>query len=176
MNKEDKENETILIVGELTEEKVEYVLETLIEADLTLPIDIYINSTGGDLNTGAAIIDYIRYIKTKGAIINTYAIGVCSSLAAILFLMGTYRKIGLLCHFMLHKYLEGGACEMENSDLSRVSGEHADKWFLNIMTEVLKDTDVDIDYIYDKWSQVKTINWVVTPIEAHHLKLATELY
>ena len=169
-------NEIILIIGEFDSDKVTEVFENLLETDLTQPIDIYINSTGGDLNYGSGLIEHLLFLKGNGVIINTYALGVCSSMGAMIFLLGTNRLMGKFCHLMLHNYLEGGSCELEHSAIARAGSAAADTWFSSIVHEVFKDTNIDAKYAYKKWDCTKTINWVVRSEEAIKLKIATEIY
>lgn len=50
------------------------------------PIDLYINSCGGDLNSMFAIYDVMQFIRSP---INTYVIGIAASAAAVLLSAGS---------------------------------------------------------------------------------------
>ena len=64
------------------------------------PIDLYINSPGGDVYSGYAIKDIIHKIDCK---VNTIGIGICASMGAYLLACGTgERKTTENCRIMIH--------------------------------------------------------------------------
>lgn len=65
-------------------------------------INLYINSTGGHITAGLAILDTMQFI---GCDINTYCIGQAASMAAILLAAGTKGKRFALPHsrLMIHQ-------------------------------------------------------------------------
>lgn len=69
-------------------------------------INLYINSPGGQITSGLAIIDTMQYL---GCDINTYCIGQAASMAAILLAAGTKGKRYALPHsrIMLHQPFGG---------------------------------------------------------------------
>ena len=69
-------------------------------------INLYINSPGGQITAGLAIIDTMQYI---GCDINTYCIGQAASMASILLAAGTKGKRYALphCRIMLHQPFGG---------------------------------------------------------------------
>ena len=69
------------------------------------PIKLYINSPGGEVTAGLAIIDTINAISRK---VDTIGIGACSSMAAMILLMGTGNRRALKnTRIMLHS-VSGG--------------------------------------------------------------------
>lgn len=82
-------------------------VEKEIESCKRPPINIIINSGGGSVYDGFAIIDAIRDSKSP---IHTHAIGHCLSMALIIYLQGDYRSCGKYATFMNHEsslFLEG---------------------------------------------------------------------
>lgn len=64
------------------------------------PIDLYINSPGGDVYAGYAIKDIVHKIDCK---VNTIGIGICASMGAYLLACGTgERKATENCRIMIH--------------------------------------------------------------------------
>ncbi len=70
-------------------------------------IHIYINSPGGSVTAGLAIYDTIRFLTCD---VNTYCIGICASMGAVLLTAGTKGKRFCLpnSHVMIHQ-VSGGA-------------------------------------------------------------------
>lgn len=79
------------------------------------PILMYINSPGGSVSAGLAIIDTMKYVKCE---ISTICMGICASMAAVLLSAGTKGKRSSLEHgeVMIHQPLggmQGPAKDME---------------------------------------------------------------
>ena len=70
-------------------------------------IHIYINSPGGSVTAGLAIYDTMQFITCD---VNTYCIGICASMGAVLLTAGTKGKRFCLpnSHVMIHQ-VSGGA-------------------------------------------------------------------
>ena len=71
------------------------------------PIDIYINSPGGEVNAGLAIYDLIRSCRAP---INMYCIGMAASMGAVIFSGGQRGRRFILPHskVMIHEPLIKG--------------------------------------------------------------------
>jgi len=70
-------------------------------------IHIYINSPGGSVTAGLAIYDTMQFLTCE---VNTYCIGICASMGAVLLTAGTAGKRFALpnSHVMIHQ-VSGGA-------------------------------------------------------------------
>ncbi len=70
-------------------------------------IHIYINSPGGSVTAGLAIYDTMQFLTCD---VNTYCIGICASMGAVLLTAGTTGKRFCLpnSHVMIHQ-VSGGA-------------------------------------------------------------------
>lgn len=80
------------------------------------PITIYQNSPGGEVNSGFAIFDTIRYISSEVTIVNT---GLCASIATIINIAA--KKQNRLSmpntRFLIHQPLIGGHIKGPATDL-----------------------------------------------------------
>lgn len=111
------DNRIIYLDGEITEESAKRTIETLLKLDIINHKDIkmYINSEGGSVNAGLAIVDTMNSIKSD---IATIGIGRCASMAAILLINGTKGKryLGEHSEIMIH--------EVTSRTYGKVSEQH----------------------------------------------------
>lgn len=84
------------------------------------PVDIYINSPGGEITAGLAIYDMIQSCKFD---INMYCIGQASSMAAVLLAAGQMGRRLILPHssVMIHEALLRGGVSGSATSISRIS-------------------------------------------------------
>ena len=99
-------NRKIFLFGEIDETLVysfTMQLLTLME-DEQSEIDIYVNSPGGEVNSGLAIYDLVQSCKAP---INMYCIGIAASMAALIFAGGEKGRRFILPHskVMIHEPL-----------------------------------------------------------------------
>ena len=80
------------------------------------PINFFINSPGGEVNSGFAIYDTIRFLKSDVRIINT---GLCASIATILNIAAKkqHRYSMPNCKFLIHQPLIPGQIYGQASDI-----------------------------------------------------------
>lgn len=64
--------------------------------------DVYINSEGGYVDVGFDIYDYFNSLKKSGIVINTIGTGLVASIATVIFMAGTSRKVKAGTKFMIH--------------------------------------------------------------------------
>mgnify|MGYP000023650696 FL=1 len=106
---------TIFIVGEINNETLnKFTMTFLYLLNEKQPINIYINSTGGDVLAGLAIYDLIQASDCK---INIYCLGMAYSIAAIIFAGCTERYMYNHSKIMIHQpsigQLKGSASQIE---------------------------------------------------------------
>lgn len=97
----------ILLTGEINDMMAEVVMAQLLYLDSLgkeEPIHIYINSPGGSVTAGLAILDTMRLVKSK---IYTYCIGLAASMGSILLSSGDKRYIVPHAEVMIHQPLGG---------------------------------------------------------------------
>ena len=118
------DNRIIYLDGEITEDTAKRIVETLLKLDIINHKDIkmYINSEGGSVNAGLAIIDTMNSIKSD---IATIGIGRCASMAAILLINGTKGKrcLGEHSEIMIHEVISGtyGKVSEQHDKLKRTT-------------------------------------------------------
>ena len=85
-------------------------------------ISVYLNSPGGEINSGFAIYDAIRYVKAPVSIINA---GLCASIATIINIaVPKERRFSLPnARFLIHQPLIMGQVEGQASDLEITAKE-----------------------------------------------------
>lgn len=99
---------TVLLTGEINKDLGERVIRSLLllESLSEDPIDLYIDSPGGDVDAGYAIFDMIRFIKAPVRIIG---MGLVASAAALVLLaVPKDRRLSLPnSHYLIHQPLSG---------------------------------------------------------------------
>ena len=105
-------------------------------------INLYINSPGGDLSAGLAIIDIINNIKSN---VNTICLGRCYSMAAIILACGNKGKRAMLpnSEVMIHEvaitHMEG-----RTKDVLRIANMTKEK-NEKILSVLAKNTNLTIN-------------------------------
>jgi ATP-dependent Clp protease protease subunit len=86
------------------------------------PITLHINSPGGDVNSGFAVFDTIRFIKSPVTIINT---GLCASIATVINVAAKKDKRLSMpnTRFLIHQPLIPGQVYGQASDLEITARE-----------------------------------------------------
>lgn len=106
-------------LGDITQEEAERFSKTLLvmsidrQADPSRPIVIYINSGGGSVGAGFAIMEMIQKVRRDYHVtINTVITGYAYSMGAIIFQAGEKRSMGYFSTMMLH----GGSWVLSGED------------------------------------------------------------
>lgn len=99
----------VLMVGEIDSSMAQLIVAELQYLDAKYPgrpIQLWINSPGGEVTSGMAIYDTLNYIKNE---VHTIAIGMAASMAAFLLSSGTRGKRCALpnAEVMIHQPLGG---------------------------------------------------------------------
>ncbi len=99
---------SILLTGQVNKEMAERVSRQLIllEAESDDPIKVFIDSQGGDADSGFAIFDMLRFVSPE---IYTIGMGLVASAGAIILLSAPKEyRIGLPnSHYLIHQPLSG---------------------------------------------------------------------
>ena len=77
-------------------------------------LNVDINSGGGDVTVGYAIHDYLKGLDVE---VNTKAVGICASIATVIFLAGNNRSMLPNAELMIHNPWMQSNAPMEASDL-----------------------------------------------------------
>jgi ATP-dependent Clp protease, protease subunit len=83
-------------------------------------IHIYLNSPGGSITAGLAILDTMQFIKCK---VKTYCVGTCSNIAALLLSSGSKGFRFALPHSRVVLYQPTGSLYGQASDILIASNE-----------------------------------------------------
>ncbi|MGN1415786.1 MAG: ClpP family protease [Oscillospiraceae bacterium] len=109
------------LTEEITSETaVKFAQAMMFFSDSDKPVDICINSPGGEINAGLAIYDMIQ---SFGGELNMYCIGQASSMAAVLLASGQKGRRFILPHssVMIHEALLRGGVSGSATSISRIS-------------------------------------------------------
>lgn len=112
----------VFIEGEITAEAAcKFIKKIMVlnEEDLSKPIDVLINSPGGEINSGMVMYDVIQ---ASNAPIRMFCIGRAYSMGAVLFACGNHGRY-MLPHseLMLHEPLLGNRVGGNSSSIKSIS-------------------------------------------------------
>ena len=147
----------ILLTGEINDMMAEVVIAQLLYLDSLgkeEPVHIYINSPGGSVTAGLAILDTMRLVKSK---IYTSCIGLAASMGAVLLSSGDRRYIVPHAEVMIHQPL--GGTRGQASDIE-IAAEHIGRT-KKILNTILAENcrkpydDVSRDTERDNWKSAE---------------------
>jgi ATP-dependent Clp protease, protease subunit len=102
------EHGIIVIDHEITRESLSEATKKLLiyhfNESFTDPIQIILNSLGGECAAGWAFIDVMRFIKNE---VRTIAVGEICSMASYIFIAGDERIMAPNCSAMIHQFSDG---------------------------------------------------------------------
>lgn len=181
MEKPEKEKRNILLCDSITQGSVDRAINKIIEINEDDdkkseiykdwnrdPIMLFINSYGGCVYDGLALVDMIKQSRTP---VHTIAVGACMSMGLWVWLSGKERLIGENATLMFHDIcgMVFGKTEDLKQDLKEA--QRLQEMLINAIT-CSSDVKKEIleDYIKRK------ADWFITSEEAIELKLAHKLY
>ncbi len=136
----------LFIGGQVTDSMADYVNAQMLYLQMQDPgkdISLYINSPGGSVTAGLAMYDTMQLVTCD---VNTYCMGMCASMGAVLLCAGTAGKRHCLpnSHVMIHQ-VSGGA-QGTASDVERtVEFMYSLKKRLNVI--IAKHTGKTVDQV-----------------------------
>lgn len=136
----------IMLDGEVTDESASLCVAQLLylsAKDDTKDINMYINSPGGSVSAGLAIIDTMNLIPND---VNTIATGLAASMGAMILLSGTKGKRNALPHaeVMIHQPL--GGAQGQATDIA-IRANHILRTRETLYSMMSDTTGKDIDEI-----------------------------
>lgn len=136
----------IMLDGEVTDESASLCVAQLLylsAKDDAKDINMYINSPGGSVSAGLAIIDTMNLIPND---VNTIATGLAASMGAMILLSGTKGKRNALPHaeVMIHQPL--GGAQGQASDIA-IRANHILRTRETLYSMMSNATGKDIDEI-----------------------------
>lgn len=133
-----------------------------------LPIKLFINSYGGNVYDGLALIDIIKHSKTP---VHTICIGSCMSMAFWIWLAGAKRLVGERSTLMFHDIstfavdkTEG--IKQELNEMLRLQQM--------LISEIVGSSSVEEEKLQDYIT--RKAEWYIPAAEAISLKLANSYY
>lgn len=133
------------------------------------PFTIEITSPGGSVFDGLALFDYVRDLREKGYVVNTFGTGLIASMATVLLQMGDTRILGSNSWFMVHElsdFIVGNLSEIE--DATKVA-KRINRNLINLLAERSTLTPKQIE------DRSKRRDWYMTASEAVDLGFADVL-
>ena len=167
------EDRIIFIQGPITNHMANAVMAQMLflqKENKNQDIQIYINSEGGDVYAGLAILDTVQFVQCD---VSTYCIGIAASMAAVLLSCGTKGKRYALPHarIMIHQPWGGaGGTALDigiqtreilylkkqlNAILARSSGRP--------LKQIQKDVDRDYFLSSDEAKEYGLLDEVIAP-------------
>ena len=139
------EDRIILLTGEINDSTAELVIAQLLYLDSidTKDIKLYINSPGGSITAGLAILDTMNIISSD---VSTICVGLAASMGSFLLAMGTKGKryITENSEVMIHQPL--GGAEGQATEI-KIAAEHILKIKEKINNLLAKNTNQKITRI-----------------------------
>ena len=147
-----EESRIIFINGEINDDSANNTIVQLLYLDSIGhdDISIYINSNGGVVSDGLAIIDTMNFIKSDVA---TIGIGKCASMAAVILASGTKGKRSALPHtnIMIHQIMGGAQGQASDIEIAAEQAKKTKNTLNSILAEatnqdfktIERDTDRD---------------------------------
>ena len=115
-------NRNLFIHGEINSEMANRILSEIIylSEDTETPVNVYINSPGGEVNAGLMIYDLIQDSKMP---LNMICTGIAASMAAIIFAGGQPGRRYILPHskVMIHEPLISGGVGGSATSIKNIS-------------------------------------------------------
>lgn len=139
-----------------------------IPIDRRQPINIYINSYGGEVYEGLALISLIKNMQEKGYIINTYSESKSMSMGFVIFCVGTNRYMSRYSTLMYHSVSSMTYGKVQDMIVDLDETIRLDELIKSI---ILEHTDIDIE-ILDEVTRCKK-DWYINSDEALKYKIAT---
>ena len=166
--------ERIVFVGSAINDQVANVIVAqllyLSQVDPDKSIQMYINSPGGSIYAGLAILDTMQMIRNP---ISTVAVGVTASFGTVLLAGGTKGQRYALPHATIHLHQPLGGAEGQASDIEIMAREvlrlkaDLNQFFANVTGQPLeviqRDTDRDFYMTADQALSYGLIDKVLQP-------------
>lgn len=127
----------IMLQGEFRPEMANSIIAQLLFLESENPnadISLYINSPGGDVSAGLAIMDTMRYIKSP---VSTIGMGLCASMGAVILAAGEKGKRFALpnTQIMIHQPLAGAEGQITDIEIRLNQYQKNKKTLIKYMAE-----------------------------------------
>jgi ATP-dependent Clp protease protease subunit len=148
------ENRIINLVGEVNDGMAYQIVSALLVLDEqnSKPIQLFINSPGGSVHAGLAIIDAMKFVKAP---VYTYCVGLAASMGAAILSAGAkgHRYAMPNATVMLHQVSGGSEGNIQDQRVSLAYSEKLNKKLMKIIATNVNKTfeQLEEDTLRDKW-------------------------
>ena len=144
-------------------------LLALAAQDSEKPIYMYLNSPGGEVNSGFAIYDTMRFIKPEVRVVAT---GLCASIATIIMLGAPKEwRMGMPnTKFLIHQPLIGGHIQGQASDLEITARE-----IIKTRKKINELLSKECDQPYERVEEDTTRDYWMNSVEAKEYGLISKV-
>lgn len=133
------------------------------------PIEIILNSPGGAVMHGLALVDYLHELRDKGATINIVVLGMAASMAAVLLQAAEHRVIGRHAYIMIHEISSAAIGSMSEIKDTAAFTERLQDRILDLLAE---RSTMERNEIKDRWERK---DWWMDATEAVEAGFADEV-
>ncbi len=173
---ERQESRTILLYGEIEEEKAADICAGLLylckkQAEPSKPIQFYLSTYGGNADDMFAIYDIMNLAKLDCPI-ETIGIGKVMSAGVLLLANGTpgSRKVAKNCRVMIHSCNAGSAGDIHNLKNEMEAIQYQQDQYINALVQVSSLTKRQLTRLLDR-----KVNVYLTAEEAIEYGIADEI-
>lgn len=133
------------------------------------PIEIVLNSPGGAVMHGLALVDYIHELRSAGATINVVVLGMAASMAAVILQAAEKRIMGKHAYLMIHEVSSAAIGTMSEIKDTAAFTERLQDRILDLFAE---RASISRDEIKEKWERK---DWWMDATEAVAAGFADEV-
>ena len=162
----ENEHRIIYLSGNIDDKVSAYVIGRLLYLDVLdhiQPIMLYINSPGGYVNQGLAIIDVMNIVKCP---VNTIALGLCASMATVILVNGKKRAATSNTTLLIHPVSSGSEGNIYDMNISIKQANILNKKTMDMLK---KKTD-----LFKKYKCIER-DLYLSPQEAKKLKIIDKI-
>lgn len=160
----------IMLQGEFRLEMANSIIAQLLFLESENPnadISLYVNSPGGDVSAGLAIMDTMKYIKAP---VSTIGMGLCASMGAVILAAGEPGKRFALpnTQIMIHQPLAGAEGQITDIEIRLNQYQKNKKTLIKYMSEFTGRKEKEL------FDAMERDNWM-DPTEAQKFGLIDEV-
>ncbi len=162
----------IVWLGTITEATVQLVMQRLhyLDQQGSGPIEVRINSDGGDVIPGLMLFDFLRKLRESHQVI-THVAGIAASMASVIVQAGSHRTMAPDATLMMHEISTRDAGKIGDLEDHLLWTRATCDRFLDIYAERLRPP-YDRQYVKEHWERK---DWFVLADEALRLGLVDEV-
>lgn len=171
---QDRHNHVYVFDQAVGEKSVKECIQTLTvwaRQDPACDIELQINSPGGSIFDGLALVDFIRSLQGKGHRVRTVALGMAASMGGVLLQVGDERVIGKNAMLLIHQGSLGAVGDYGQVEDRVKLMEHFHDRILDLFVERAKSINPKTTkaFIQKRWNRT---DWWIPAQEAIDLGFA----